>query len=667
MPIKSAKRRPQISLTKELLATALTNSSEAILIKDCKGVILLASQRVAEFHKCPVDEIPGRTVFDILPRAIAERISELDHRVLSAGSPETQEETWDLGHEQRTLLVSRNPIRNAEGVTVGLLTHYTNISHIKQAFHLFEQNQKRFAALAETCPVGIFECNPQHQLTYVNPKWERITGLSPKEVTGKPWIDFIAVQDHDSVKHLLGSADSQPSGDQVDCTIKGKQRVTVELSLNRVTDTQNHTVSYIGSIVDLTYRLAAQNELREKANLLKDLTSSVPAIIWQLSLKGECIFVSDYFENITGLPIETVLGKSWEKVIHPEDLQLALASINTVSSGQQKSARHEFRMEGKDGQWRWMMTNCQRIHSTDGSCVGVAGHTIDITDRRRAEQELQQYNLLLEDRVNERTKEIVNVNQSLISEIENRQHTEELLEQKRAQVAHFSRISVMGRLSGELAHELNQPLNAIQNYVASLSKILATSACSDSTSNVLSKLSGEVARAAKIIRRTRAFVSTAKHHAKLLSLSELVTDTAAMLKGEARRRGMTIQIVDNSRDAKALGDPVRLQQVLVNLVLNSLEAMVGHLESGKAVTIEVNVKPNCNSITVLDSGGGVEESMRDRLFDAFFTTKTSGLGLGLAISRGIVEEHGGTLRYQPRDGGGSMFAIELPTVQQASP
>lgn len=639
---------------------ALINSSEAILIKDCNGVILLASKLVADFHKCSVGDIPGRTVFDLMPRATADRISEQDQRVLSSGKAETAEENWELEHEQRTLLVSRNPIRNSQGHTVGLLSHYTNISHIKQAFLFFEQNQKRFAALAETCPVGIFECNPQHQLTYVNPKWVRITGLTPNDVIGKHWIDFVVAQDYDSVKHLLGCADSQASGDRVDCTIKGKKRITVELSLNRVADTQNHTVSYIGSIVDLTYRLAAQKELREKANLLKDLTSSVPAIIWQLSLQGECIFVNDYFENFTGLPIETVLGKSWEKMIHEEDLQLAVASISTVFSGQQKSARHEFRMKGRGEEWRWMMTNCQRIHSTDGCFVGVAGHTIDITDRRRAEQELQQYNLLLEDRVHERTKELVDVNQSLISEIENRQHAEELLEQKRAQIAHFSRVSVMGRLSGELAHELNQPLNAIQNYVASLSKILANSTCSDATSTVLARLSGEVTRAAKIIRRTREFLSTAKHQAELLSLSELVTDTAAMLKGEARRRGMTIQILDHSQNAKVLGDPVRLQQVLVNLVLNALESMVDLTNSTKTVTIEVSITPNCNLITVLDSGRGVDESLRDRLFDAFFTTKTSGLGMGLAISRGIVEEHGGTLRYQSRDGRGSIFTIELP-------
>ena len=133
-----------------------------------------------------------------------------------------------------------------------------------------------------------------------------------------------------------------------------------------------------------------------------------------------------------------------------------------------------------------------------------------------------------------------------------------------------------------------------------------------------------------------------------------------MLKGEARRRGMTIQIVDNANESLFLGDPIRLQQVLVNLVLNGLEAMVDHSGSDNRAVIEVAKTSQRISIAVHDSGCGVKESERERLFDAFFTTKATGLGMGLAISRGIIEDHKGTLTYQPRESGGSTFVIELP-------
>ncbi len=662
LPNTSFKRNPQIRLTKELLVLALNSSSEAILIKDCDGIVLIGSQRVAEFLKCSVDDLPGRDSYEFLPRALAQSIRERDQHVMATGKAESIEETWDLGYDQRTLLVSRSPILDSEGRCVGVITCYTNISHIKLAFRLFEQNEKRFTALAQTCPVGIFECDPSHQLTYVNPEWERITGLTFDEVAGKHWNELIAKDQQRLVKHLQGNTDSQPGGDRIDCTIEGKNKCTVELSLNRVSDTHNNTVSYIGSIVDLTYRLAAQRELREKASLMRDLTRSVPAIIWQLTMDGQCVFTSDYFCTITGEPTEAALGESWESWIHEEDFPKAAASLGAVLSGEQQTASHEFRMKGKDNEWRWMLSNCQQIHSTDGKPIGVAGHTIDITDRRKAEEELQHYNLMLEQRVNKRTQELVSVNHSLVNEIENRQHAEELLEEKRAQLSHFSRVSVMGRLSGELAHELNQPLNAIQNYVSSLTQILSTSPVSEAASHVLTKLSGEITRAAKIIRRTRDFVSTGKHQPERLNLSELAADTAAMLKGEARRRGMTIQIVDVDKKSVVLGDPVRLQQVLVNLVLNALESMVDQPKSQKIATIEINSTPKRVRISVLDSGSGVNESQRSRLFDAFFTTKTNGLGMGLAISRGIIEDHQGTLNYAPQHSGGSSFIIDLPST-----
>jgi len=661
LPNNELKRLPQIHLTKELLAIALTSSSEAILIKDCEGIILIGSQKVAEFHKCSVDDLPGRNSYNMLPPALAAKVRVRDQIVISSGIAESVEETWDLGNEQRTLLVSRSPIRNADGVNVGIITCYTNISNIKQAFLFFEQNQKRFTALAHTCPVGIFECDPDHQLSYVNPEWERITGAHSDEVIGTQWTDFVCDEHQPFVLQLKGDADSQPGGDRIDCRLKTKRTCTVELSLSRVSDTYNNTVSYIGSIVDLTFRLAAQRELREKANLMRDLTSSVPAIIWQLSQDGNCVFASDYFEVVSGRPIEDFLAHRWEKFIHQDDLQEASACLKSILNGERNSARHEFRMKGRDGDWRWMLSNCQPIHSIEGSFLGVAGHTIDITDRRNAEIDLQRSNVLLEQRVKERTLELLSANDSLLSEIENRQYAEELLEEKRAQVSHFSRVSVMGRLSGELAHELNQPLNAIQNYVASLSKILASSSASESTAHVISKLSGEVTRAAKIIRRTREFVSTAKHQPERISLSELVSNTAAMLKGEARRRGMVIQIVDQNKNIAASGDPVGLQQVLVNLVLNALEAMVDQPNSDKTATIEVSLSAGRIVIAVHDSGCGVDAEQQDRLFEAFFTTKATGLGMGLAISHQIIEGHGGTLRYQAREKGGSSFIIELPS------
>lgn len=647
-------------LTIDLLSNAMKSSSDAICIKDSHGCILIGSQGVADFFGCGVEELPGLNVYERLPPVISERTRARDKAVLESGIAESGEESWDLGYETRTVLASRSPIRDPSGKIIGILTAYKNISAIKQAYEFFEQTRKRFEKLAETCPVGIFECNPYHQLTYVNPEWQRITGLNSEDVQGRQWTDFVVSDQLHIANQLIDHTNNLPGSDRVDIQISGKHECTVELSLNRIADTDNHTLSYIGSLVDLTFRLAAQRELREKASLMRDLTRSVPAIIWQMSLDGQCVFASDHWVEFSGQPIRAFLGNNWERSVHPMDLDGVKSQIQSVLSEQQASTSFEFRLLGKNDEWRWVLSSCQQIHTLDGKFMGVAGHTLDITERRNAELELQQYSALLEQRVNERTHELSQTNISLRNEIDTRVQAEELLEEKRSQLAHFSRISIMGRLSGELAHELNQPLNAIQNYVASLAKIIDLPSTPETAKGVLTQLNTEITRAAKIIRRTREFVSTGKHQSDELKLSELIADTVAMLKGEARRRGMKIQVESPASEATILGDVVRLQQVLVNLVLNALESMLNRSDSDKTVVIELKETASSHIIDVHDSGCGVPVEDRVRLFDAFFTTKSTGLGMGLAISRGIVEAHGGTLTYSPRDGGGSSFSIVLP-------
>jgi PAS domain S-box-containing protein len=666
MAITQERETSSVVLTAELLKIALQSSADSILIKDIHGTILIGSQRIADFYGCSVSDLPGVNAYDILPADVAAVVRERDRKLLVSGTPEMGEEVWDLGYEKRALLATRSPIRDVSGSIIAIITSYRNITPIKHAFSHFEQNQRRYLALAQTCLVGIFECNPFHQITYVNPEWERLTGLSMSEVEGENWMRFVAPDYLPLVQAMLDSQPSPVQHRRVDCMLQGRRDCMVELSVNHVSDGENFTVSYIGSIVDLTSRLSVEKQLRENSNRLRDLTRSVPAIIWQMGLDGKVVFASDHWEVVTGQRFDDVLGSNWERYIHPEDLGMVRGRLEAVLEKKTDMTSFEFRLKGRSDPWRWVYANCQQIHSPDGDLMGIAGHTIDITDRRRVEEELKYYNNQLELRVVDRTQELRLANQSLVQEIETRRHAEELLEAKRSEVAHFDRISAMGKLSGELAHELNQPLNAIQNYAAGLSMILSNLPESESASNILSQLKKEVARAARIIRRTREFLSTGKHQPESVNALELVSDTAAMLKGEARRRGITIAILDESnerlKNLQFMADPVRIQQVLVNLVLNAMEAISESESETKQVDVAIQNEGEFIAFAVSDSGCGVPESEQSRLFEAFFTTKATGLGMGLAISREIVQNHGGTLNYKPNQPHGSTFVVRLPVV-----
>jgi PAS domain S-box-containing protein len=531
------KHLPLFELSKELLEQAIRSSPESLLIKDRNGTIVIGSPSIAEFIGCDFEDLPGLNTYELLPSKIAEAVQKRDRITLESGESETSQETWDLGHESRTVLVSRSPVRDKDGEIVGVMSGYRNISHLHQAYAFFEQDQKRFITLAQTCPVGIFECNPFHQITYVNPEWERITGLTLTSVYGRSWMDFVAADQISHVKEIIGTDDDAFGIHRADCLFKGRFSRWVELSLNHIPHTDGSIVSYIGSIVDLT-------------------------------------------------------------------------------------------------------------------------------ERRQTQQQLLEHNETLERRVDDRTQELKLANESLLQEIDIRRQTEEELESKRLEIAHVSRISIMGRISGELAHELSQPLNAIQNYVGSLSKLLSNVPNNESANRILNLLNDEITRSAKIIRRTRDFVSTGRHRPEVLDLVELVANTAAMLKGEARRRKMSIQTslptgLQNDGKLPFKGDTVRLQQVLVNLVLNALESMVDCQGSDKIAQVVVSNDRQIQ-IDIHDTGNGVKESSQLKLFDPFFTTKSNGLGMGLAISRDIIKMHGGSLTYHARLPQGSTFRIILP-------
>jgi PAS domain S-box-containing protein len=419
-------------------------------------------------------------------------------------------------------------------------------------------------------------------------------------------------------------------------------------------------------MVDLTSRLEAQKQMEEQVNLMRELTSAVPAIIWQLSLDGRCIFISDHWRSVTGSSPQDAIRDGWIESVHPDDRSAVKMNLGELLSCKKQKCSFECRLLGSARDWRWTLVEAQQIHSMEGELRGVVGNTIDITERKKAQQSLLELNSSLEQRVLERTQAFLQSNEALKVEIEHRRHTEEMLEEKRAELDHVERLSLAGQLSGELAHELNQPLNAIQNYVGSLSLLASNLPQNDSAVKILGQLNKEISRAAKIIKRTRDFVSTGKHQPEQIDICEIILDTAAMLKGEARRRGMQIQVKMESQTSPFLGDKVGLQQVLVNLILNAIDSMVGHPASDKIILVEMITQPDRIIIAVRDTGSGVPESEVKKLFEAFFTTKTTGLGMGLAISQRIIESHRGTLRYEPRENRGSSFVIELPFLEKSS-
>jgi two-component system, LuxR family, sensor kinase FixL len=250
-----------------------------------------------------------------------------------------------------------------------------------------------------------------------------------------------------------------------------------------------------------------------------------------------------------------------------------------------------------------------------------------------------------------------------IRDLTERQETEARLQELQSELVHVSRLTAMGEMASALAHELNQPLSAIANYMKGSRRILEDS--SDERGAILreamDKAGEQALRAGQVIRRLRDFVARGESERRVEDVRKLVEEASALALVGIRDKGVHVRFDFDPRANSVLADKVQVQQVLLNLVRNAIEAM----EESDRRELLLSVAPapdNMVEISVADSGSGISADISAQLFQPFITTKRQGMGVGLSISRTIVEAHGGTIAPRPNRGGGTIFSFTLPAV-----
>jgi len=233
-------------------------------------------------------------------------------------------------------------------------------------------------------------------------------------------------------------------------------------------------------------------------------------------------------------------------------------------------------------------------------------------------------------------------------------------------LAHDLRMSTMGEMVAGLAHELNQPLYAISNYARTCQHLLRDdNGARAELEQIAEKLINQASRAADIVRRLRRFVSRREPRRVRLDVNRLVREVEQLMLFHANRFSIRMQVEPAEDLPHVLGDSLLIEQVLVNLVRNAFEALHEHRPSEACVTIRTApCGDDAIEITVSDSGPGFGGAPLEQLFEAFFTTKSSGMGLGLVIARSIVQAHGGSLTASQGPQGGAVFRVTLPVLQE---
>lgn len=257
----------------------------------------------------------------------------------------------------------------------------------------------------------------------------------------------------------------------------------------------------------------------------------------------------------------------------------------------------------------------------------------------------------------------------LEAEIVERKRAEDVASRRQNELAHVSRVNTMGELTASLAHEINQPLSAIANYATgSVRRLKSNTMKLADFSDVLALIASEAERAGEVIRKIRALVRKGEVSLKPLDLNVIVKETIEITAAEAERQGIDIRCDLDEALRTVLADKVQVEQVLLNLIGNGMEAMLSHKGGGKMIKITTTQGTDGDMVcAVEDRGPGLTPEALDKIFEPFYSTKRKGMGMGLSISRSIIEASGGRMWADTEAQGGAVFKFSLPSIQDKTP
>jgi PAS domain S-box-containing protein len=374
---------------------------------------------------------------------------------------------------------------------------------------------------------------------------------------------------------------------------------------------------------EVAERLRAEESLQRSVDLYRLLADHSTDVISRLSPDGVHVYVSPASLAITGFAPEEIVGRSIFDLAHQDDVdmlrgvqQQVLSTADTVTT--------TFRIRRKDHGYAWIESTCKRLSDPAGGVEGIIAVTRDVSERKEAAERLTR----LQD-----------------------------------ELAHVARVSSLGEMASGLAHELNQPLTAVINYLEASRRLLSESKVAPEVTAAINEAAAEAQRAGRIIQRLRAFVRRGETERTVADVNRLVAEVMELAAADLRARRVKVELELGPDLPGVKADAVQVQQVILNLLWNAVEAMTNEGRGERRITIRtVRSGEREVEVGVSDTGPGLAPEVRERLFEPFYTTKESGLGLGLPISYSIVEAHGGRLWADPETAAGTTFRFTLPVA-----
>jgi PAS domain S-box-containing protein len=488
------------------------------------------------------------------------------------------------------------------------------------------ESEARYRMLVERMNEGLVLQDRDGVMTYVSDRFCEIIGRPREWLIGKKGLD-LAAPDQQQHWHAQHANRQQGSVDSFEIAlVKGSgERMDAFVSPRPLFDSAGRYTGSFALLMDVTERRRAERARRESEEKLRLIVENLTELVLKLDGERRILYASPSFLAYFGLTEAEVLGRPNPITIHEEDWP-AVAAARASVAVPPYTMTVEHRVMTPAG-WRWLSWSARGIVDATGRLTAIVATARDITARRRAEEQA-------------------------------RQHLQSL--------AHVARVSSMGEMASAIAHEINQPLTAIANYTYASVRMLRSGAASrEEVLEVLQRVAAEAERAGEVVRRMRSFVRGDEGQIQAVEANFLVNEVVRLAAADARQNGVELDVRLETGLAMVLADSIQIQQVLLNLVRNAIEAIAMSGAGERRIVLATRAADDgMIEIAVADSGPGLAGAELERVFEPFYTTKPEGIGIGLALSRSIVDAHGGRLWATANPGPGATFHLTLPTSHE---
>ncbi len=519
-------------------------------------------------------------------------------------------------------------LHNTEGTIVRFVGTSTDIGDLKQVQENLRRAEEKTRLIVDTALDAVVTMDAEGIIRSWNEQAATIFGWHQTEAIGQRISNLIIPQElreaHErGLRHFLTSGEGPVLRRPVELTAVRRSGEQFPVELQVMPLKLGDEWFFSGFIRDITESKLAQQRLRESEFNLRQMTETIPEMLWSATPDGLIDYCNTRVLDYSGLSAKEVMGEGWANLVHPDDVgRAARLWTSCLATGELYQAEVRV-LHAADRTYRWCITSALPLLDEGGRILKWFGTVVDMHDWKQAQEELRK---------------------------------------TQAELAHVTRVMTMGQFTASIAHEVNQPLSGILMNAGTCLRMLDSDPPNiDGARETARRTIRDGNRASDVIARLRDLFKKNDAAQESVDLNNATREVIALSLSDLQSNGVVVQqeLAENLPVVK--GDRIQIQQVILNLLRNASDAMRDIDDRPRQLVIKTESDDSKNvQLTVRDTGAGFAPNAANRLFESFYTTKADGMGIGLSISRSIIEAHRGRLWASANDGPGSSFGFSIP-------